>query len=54
MTVFASKYLLVDWGAYSFRKSAGVRHRKWRHRHNRRAHNHYVQFGPLEITVWYR
>ena len=47
-TLIRRKHLTVAWGDYSFAK------RKWRFRHNRRPSNIYVQFGPLEVVVWYR
>jgi hypothetical protein len=47
-TVLSKKYLSVAWGDYSFAT------RRWRYRRNRRASSVYVQFGPLEIVVWYR
>lgn len=53
--ILATKYLDVDWGAYSFTDRHGKhRHRPWRFRHNRRVHNIYLQIGPLEVSVWYR
>jgi hypothetical protein len=46
--MLVNKYLALDWGGYTFRM------RRWRFRHNKRPRNIYLQFGPLEITVWYR
>lgn len=50
-----NKHLAVDWGSYAFTGRKGwQRKRAWRVRHNRKVRNVYVQFGPLEVTVWYR
>lgn len=46
--LIATRYLYVDWGAYTWSM------RRWRFRHNRRVHNMYLQIGSLEVTVWYR
>jgi hypothetical protein len=47
-----NKWLAVDYGAYSFTGRGGHK-RRFRHRHNRRVCNHYLQVGPVEVTVWY-